>query len=36
MDVVNGDLRIIALTPEIDCNKMVLPSVTYAVFFIAN
>jgi hypothetical protein len=43
MDVVKGDIhgglnRLIALTPEIDCNKTVmgLPPVTSAVFLIAN
>jgi hypothetical protein len=38
MDVVKGDTGLIALTPEIDCNKMAmgLPPVTSAVFLIAN
>jgi hypothetical protein len=38
MDVVKGDKELIALTPEIDCNKtaMGLPPVTSAVFLIAN
>jgi hypothetical protein len=38
MDVVKGDQRIKALTPEIDCTKtaMDLPPVTFAVFLIAS
>jgi hypothetical protein len=38
MDVVKGTKVLIALTPEIDCNKtaMGLPPVTSAVLLIAN
>jgi hypothetical protein len=38
MDVVKATKGLIALTPEIDCNKtaMGLPPVTSAVFFAAN
>jgi hypothetical protein len=38
MDVVKTTKGLIALTPEIDCNRtaMDLPPVTFAVFFIAN
>jgi hypothetical protein len=38
MDVVKGDKGLIALIPEIDCNKtaMGLPPVKSAVFLIAN
>jgi hypothetical protein len=38
MDVVKATKALIALTPEIDCDKtaMGFPPVTSAVFFIAN
>jgi hypothetical protein len=38
MDVVNTTKGLIALTPDIDCNKtaMGLPPVSSAVFLIAN